>query len=188
MTSNIWCAEPASVDQALACLERHADIRESGQQRGLDRLCKDRRVTAVRKVDYRAVLGNDSVYKAELTGDPTKFGKNPAGDKHHLDAPAAGTSDCFKYGRIRPIVARNRAVVIQRQNAEFHVPSDLNRIATGRCEDVRCRTLPAEAANARTSQGPGFTGRRRSGAFLMIQIEISPFHGEGGASIVGRLH
>ena len=80
------------VDQALACLERRADVRESGQQQGLDRLCKDRRVTAVWKVDYRAVLGNDSVYKAELTGDPTKFGKNPAGDKHHLDAPAAGTS------------------------------------------------------------------------------------------------
>jgi hypothetical protein len=129
MTSNIWCAEPASASIGLACLERHAGIRESGDQRGIDRLCKDRRVAAVWEVDYRAVLGNDSVYKAQLAGYPTKFGKSPAGDKHHLDAPSAGTSDGFKHRRIRPIVARDRAVVIQSQKAEFHVRNDFYRVA-----------------------------------------------------------
>ena len=80
-------------------------------------------MAAVWKMHDRAVLGNYGVHETKLSGNATKIGENTAGHQQHCHATPTRYTDGVEHGRIQPIIARDRAVVVQRQNREFHCGS-----------------------------------------------------------------
>ena len=44
-----------------------------------------------------------------------------AGDEQYLDAPPAGSSDGVKHRCLGPVVVRDGPIVVECQNAEFHM-------------------------------------------------------------------
>jgi hypothetical protein len=108
------------VDQAMASLERNALLLKSSDERGRYRRRQRRGQPAVGTVDQRAVLGDDAVHEMEFAGDATKVVETATCHQHYGNASPPRFGDGVKYRRINPIVARDGAIVIQRQNREFH--------------------------------------------------------------------
>ena len=72
------------------------------------------------KVHDRPVLADNRVDEAQCTGNAAKLVEYPTGHKQDLDATSASRSNGIDDGWIHPVVARDRAVVVECQNAEFH--------------------------------------------------------------------
>ena len=77
-------------------------------------------LTAAWKVHDCTVLGDNPLDEMEIPGNATKLAENAAGHEQDHDAAATGGSNAVQHGRIQPVVARDRPVVVQRQNREFH--------------------------------------------------------------------
>ena len=110
------CGARIGVNQTFARPEWNAQLLEPGHKRLRDQGCEDRRMAAAGKVDDGPVLGDDAIDEAEVAGDAAEVIENPAGDEHHRDIAPARICDRAEHGWIRTVVARDRAVVVQRQN------------------------------------------------------------------------
>ena len=111
------------IDKALARLERNTVLLEAADKSAGYQWRENRRVTAVWKMYHRAVLGNYAVHETKLSGNATKIAENTAGYQQHCYATPTRYTDGVQHVRIQPIIARDRAVVVQRQNREFHCGS-----------------------------------------------------------------
>jgi hypothetical protein len=56
----------------------------------------------------------------QLAGDAPKLAQAPAGDEQDGDAQRPGHRNRLTDGRIETIIARNSAVVVERQRGKFH--------------------------------------------------------------------
>ena len=69
----------------------------------------------------------DAVDEVQVAGDPSQFVEDPAGDQQHDDALRAGGGDRVAHRRVQHVAASDGAVVIQRDDRQFH------RLLLGEC-------------------------------------------------------
>lgn len=67
-------------------------------------------------MDDRAVLGNHTIDETEPSGDTTQVVQASAGHEHHRIPQTARSRDTVDHGWIQPVIAGERAVVVQREN------------------------------------------------------------------------
>ena len=77
-------------------------------------------MAAARKVDQSPVLGDDAIDEVEVAGDAAEVVENAAGHEDDCDIAPSRICDSTEHRCVRAIVARDGAVVVQRENCQLH--------------------------------------------------------------------
>jgi hypothetical protein len=103
-------------------------------------LTKHRRPSAGGKRDDRAVLRDDRIDDPQVTGHSPEIREDASGHEDHDDPLSAGRRNRGSDARIEHVVIRDRAVVVEREDAKFQ---QTHLMAVGDRSSERQGTLSA---------------------------------------------